>query len=343
MQVTPSSAEPLSLRSNKWRPASPRRRALLWLLTVGLLVVGWWVSGYVFAYTDDAYLTSDLVLVTPEVRGPVEAVHVADNQRVTRGTVLFTIDPVPFRLELDQARAKEVQAQAQLPIDQAQLEDLRAEEQVADAAERLSTANFDRDLLLSRTGAVSAQTMDASRAEQAESAGHVVAAHARLIKATETLHLHQAAVASADAAVKLAEWRLGRTHVVAPVDGNITHLVLQPGDMASPDHPAVAIVDARAWHVVANYKEYYLRHLSQGHAVWVWLDAHPWHLYRAQIQGIAHGINRVQGGEQLVPYVSPSVDWIRLQRRVPVRITLQDPPDENGLFMGTDARTLVIY
>ncbi len=89
--------------------------------------------------------------------------------------------------------------------------------------------------------------------------------------------------------------------------------------------------------------KYYLRHLKPGHPARVWLDAHPWRLYRARIQGIAHGISREPNGKALLPYVSPSVDWIRLQRRIPVRIILQDLPDADGLFMGTDARTLVIY
>jgi multidrug resistance efflux pump len=343
----PLQAVPKPVRSpevkKRTRPRSPRSRAIRLLLIVGLIAIGWWGSGYLFAYTDDAYLTSDLVSVTPEVTGPVEAVHVADNQWVTRGTPVFAIDPRPFRLELDRAQAQEAEAQAQLPIDQAQLDYLRSEAEAASASARLSNANLSRDVPLGRTGAVSAQTLDATRAAQAESEAHVQAAQAAVTRATETLRFHQVAVASAHAATGLAEWRLSRTQVVAPVDGHVTHLVLQTGDMVSPAHPAVAIVDGHAWRVEANYKEYYLRHLKPGHTAWVWLDAHPWRLYRARIQGIAHGISREPGAEALLPYVSPSVDWIRLQRRIPVRIVLQDTPGVDGLFMGSDARTLVIY
>jgi multidrug efflux system membrane fusion protein len=261
---------------------------------------------------------------------------------VTRGTPLFTIDPVPFRLELERARAQEAEAEAQLPIDQAQLDYLRSEADAASGSARLSNANLSRDVPLGRTGAVSAQTLDASRAAQAESEAHLEAAQAAVARATETLRFHQLAIASAHAATDLAEWRLSRSKVVAPVDGHITHLVLQTGDMVSPDHPTVAIVDGHAWRVEANYKEYYLRHLKPGQTAWVWLDAHPWRLYRARIQGIAHGISREPNGDALLPYVSPSVDWIRLQRRIPVRIILQDSPGVDGLFMGSDARTLVI-
>jgi multidrug resistance efflux pump len=343
LQAVPKPGRSPAVKKRVTRAPSPRSRAIRFLLIVVLIGAGWWGSGYVFAYTDDAYLTSDLVSVTPEVTGPVEAVHVTDNQWVTRGTSLFTIDPRPFRLELDRAQAQEAEAQAQLPIDQAQLDYLRSEAEAASASARLSNANLNRDMPLSRTGAVSAEMLDARRAEQAESEAHVQAARAAVARATETLQFHQVAVASAHAATGLAEWRLSRTQVLAPVDGHVTHLVLQTGDMVSPDHPTIAVVDAHAWRVEANYKEYYLRHLKPGHTAWVWLDSHPWRLYRARIQGIAHGISRSPGGEALLPYVSPSVDWIRLQRRIPVRIILQESPDVDGLFMGSDARTLVIY
>src|SRR5262249_46216772 len=104
----------------------------------------------------------------------------------------------------------------------------------------------------------------------------------------------------------------------------------------------LAIVDANAWRVIANYKEYYLRHLTPGHEAWVWLDTHPWHLYRARIQGIARGISRQRGDSALVPYVSPTVDWIRLQRRTPFRWVLPND-DEKPLFRGADPRSLFTY
>jgi multidrug resistance efflux pump len=340
LKSAPTIAQPLSSRSS---PPSHRRRALLFLLAIGALLAGWWASGYLFAYTDDAFLTSDVVSITPEVSGPVEAVHVTDNQWVTRGTLLFTIDPVPFKLELEQARQQEAQAQSQLAIDQADIDNLQAQKEKADAAAKLAITNLGRNVPLDQSGYISAQALDRSRAKQEESVAQQHAAQAVLQKATDTLRLHQVAVASARATRLLAEWRLSRTNVSASVDGHLTHLVLQPGDMASPSRAAVAIVDAHAWHVVANYKEYYLRYLSPGHEAWVWLDTHPWHLYRARIQGIAHGISREQGGDELVPFVSPTVGWIRLQRRVPVRIVLEDPLGAENLFMGTDARALIIY
>jgi membrane fusion protein, multidrug efflux system len=103
------------------------------------MVVGlWWGSGYLVAYTDDAYVESDVVQVTPEVAGPIETVQVRDNQWIKRGGILFTIDPRPFKLELQQAIAQEEQARAQLRVDQAAIESLHAQKEAADEAARLN-------------------------------------------------------------------------------------------------------------------------------------------------------------------------------------------------------------
>lgn len=325
------------------RRTAHRRRAVLLLVAAGLVVGLWWGSGYLIAYTDDAYVDSDVVQVTPEVAGPIEAVHVRDNQWIKRGSILFTIDPRPFNLELQQAIAKEEQARAQLPVDKATIESLRAQKEAADEAARLATINLGRVTPLTKDGFASKQTYDNTLTTQQQSVAQQRNAKATLEREKQTLQLHQVAVATARAARLYAEWRLSRTDVTAPVDGQITNLRLARGDYVSPGGPALAIVDASAWRVIANYKEYYLRHLPPGRQVWVWLDSNPWHLYRARVQGIAHAIRRDHGASTLVPYVSPTVDWIRLNRRIPVRLQLIDPPPPQNLFMGADARVLALY
>jgi multidrug resistance efflux pump len=114
------------------RRTARRRRAVLLLVAASLVVGLWWGSGYVVAYTDDAYVESDVVQVTPEVAGPIEAVHVRHNQWIKRGSIRFTIDPRPFKLQLQQALAQEEQARVQLPVDKAAIESLRAQKEAAD-------------------------------------------------------------------------------------------------------------------------------------------------------------------------------------------------------------------
>ncbi len=67
-----------------------------------------------FPASDDASLDADLVHVASPVGGRIARIHVAENQLVAKGDVLFEIDPVPYQLAVDQARADLELAQATL-------------------------------------------------------------------------------------------------------------------------------------------------------------------------------------------------------------------------------------
>ena len=45
----------------------------------------------------------------------------------------------------------------------------------------------------------------------------------------------------------------------------------------------------------------------------------------------------------MLPYVAPTTDWIRLERRFPVTLVLQEQSPDIVLHMGADARTLILY
>src|SRR5262249_61098846 len=85
------------------------RSRLRRVLTVGgtllFLFIAWETITYFVAYTDDAYVRSDLVAVAPEITGPIIAVYVVDNQTVKKGDPLVTRDAVPFQLDVNQRQA----------------------------------------------------------------------------------------------------------------------------------------------------------------------------------------------------------------------------------------------
>ncbi len=74
-----------------------RRVGLAAAIALALFVAYEVISSFV-AFTDDAYVQSDLVALAPQVTGRIIAVHVADNQDVAEGDLLASIDPVPFQL-----------------------------------------------------------------------------------------------------------------------------------------------------------------------------------------------------------------------------------------------------
>ena len=55
--------------------------------------------------TDDATVRANFVGIAPQVNGHIVEIHVRDNQQVQEGDLLFIIDPRPYEIALERARA----------------------------------------------------------------------------------------------------------------------------------------------------------------------------------------------------------------------------------------------
>jgi multidrug efflux system membrane fusion protein len=326
-------------------PPAPRAHRLRRLVIGAGILAGvfmsWEIATSTIAYTDDAYVRSDLVMVAPQVTGSIVAVAVKDNQAVHRGELLARIDPVPFQLAVQAKQATLREATQQAAADQDAIAAARADLDAVAATLDDARASERRMSALAHDEATSRQAYDDAQAAMNRGVAAVEAAKATVQRGQALFDAQQNAIAQAQADLAIAQWQLDRTSIAAPIDGAINNLDLRVGDTAHADTPLIGIVAADGWRIIANYKQTYLRYLRPGQRAWVWLDSHPWHFYRARIAGIGRGISRAPGERGLLPYVAPTTDWIRLQRRFPVTIELVDPPADLTLYMGADARTLV--
>ena len=309
--------------------------------TILVLFVAWEVGTYYIAYTDDAYVRSDLIGVAPEVTGPIIALHVVDNQAIKKGDRIYKIDPTPFQLEVDTRQAQIEEQSALVKVAQEELETAKAALQSATSAHTYAVEQQARYAVLAASNNAPRAELDRADNEMRRTAAEKTIAEIAIAKARTAINVHQAALDVAKAEKATAEWKLGKTDVVAPADGWINNLTVRIGDTGTVSIPNVGIVDAHAWRIIANYKEYYIRPFKIGGTAWVWLDSDPWKFHKARITGIARGISRNPTAPMLLPYVAPTTDWIRLQRRIPVTIVLDEPPPDGKLYMGADARTVI--
>jgi membrane fusion protein, multidrug efflux system len=318
-----------------------RRIGIATAITLGVFVL-YEVTTSFLAYTGDAYVASDLVALSPQITGRVIAVHVADNQNVVAGDLLATIDPVPFQLNVDQRRAEADETRAQVEADAHVIASANDALAAAVSAATYAHQTQARLATLSNAQDVSRADLDQANNAMRRADAERDAARQSIDAAQSTAAMHRAAQARAAAALATAEWQMARTKLTSPTSGAVTGLTVRVGDTAQADIPLIGIVDAHAWRIIANYKESYIRGLQPGDTAWVWLDSDAWHLHRARVAGVARGISRDPTPDRLLRYVAPTTDWIRLQRRFPVTLTLVDPPADLPLYMGADARVLVL-
>ncbi len=323
------------------RVVSRRRRFATVVGTILVLFVLWEVLTWFVAYTDDAYVRSDLIGVAPEVTGPIVELSIVDNQAIRKGDRLYLIDPVPFQLEINTRQAQIEEQTALVKVAQEELDAANAALEQAKSSHTYAVQEQARFAILAASNNAPRAELDKANDELRRATAAMTIAYARIARAETQINVHKAALAVATAERATAQWRLDRTDVRARNDGWINNLTLRVGDTAKVNIANVGIVDAHAWRIMANYKEYYIRPLRIGETAWVWLDSDPWRFHRGRITGIARGISRSPDAPMLLPYVAPTTDWIRLQRRIPVTIVLDEAPPDGKLYMGADARTVV--
>lgn len=329
-----------------------KRRTLIALLVAALLGAGAAYGTYYFGYaryhedTDDAYVSGNLVQLTPQVTGTVIAVNADDTQIVKAGEAVVALDAADAKVALDNAEAL-------LGKTVRQVSSLYVENQfyAATIAQRdsdLTRAKEDlqRRQAVAGTGAVSAEDIaharDAVNTAQAAldaSRQQALANHALTDRTTIEQHPDVQAAASK---VRDAYLNYARNTLPAPVTGYVARRSVQVGQRVAPGTPLMAIVPLDSVWVDANFKEVQLQHMRIGQPVTLTADVYGSSvIYHGRVEGFSAGTGSAFA---TLPAQNATGNWIKIVQRLPVRIKL-DPheldehPLRIGLSMQVDAQT----
>lgn len=294
--------------------------------------------------TDNAYVEADVVHIVARVSGPIVDLPIVDNQEVQAGDLLFEVDPRPFQTAVQKARANADETGQDVGGLGEAVASARAQLAEAEAQLRLARAQYARVQPLVEIGAIPYQDKDKADAGLAKARSMVDDARARLAQAELELgssdegnpEMRAALADLTDAELEL-EW----TRVASPVNGLVTALELSLGSYANAGSSVLSVVNTDSWRVEAYFKETELERIRPGQPARVYLPAYPGVRFEGRVQGIGWGVEQ-QGGEgavgaQGVPAVSPTVDWVRMAQRFPVRITIPDADPARPLRKGMRA------
>jgi multidrug efflux system membrane fusion protein len=314
--------------------------ASVFALLAGLLLLYEIVSSFI-AYSTDAFVLTDVVVVAPQVAGPVATVAVERNQAIAAGDLLFSVDPTIFRYRVDELKAQLTLAQANhaKAVDQA----AAAASTVQSAQATLNDAQmrYQRLAAIQNSGAVTVQAVDDAKRDFDTAAARVGELTALQQTAQQDIAVQLAAIGAAQASLAKAEYDLAQTRVVSSVAGTVAPYEVKEGDFVNVGTPVMAVVADRGWRIVANLPDYYLGAIEPGQTVWVHISSDPWRIHRATIRSIPRGISRQPDPLGVLPYVSPTTEWIRLPRRFPIEVEIGDFVGRVPLFSGADARVLL--
>jgi multidrug resistance efflux pump len=153
----------------------------------------------------------------------------------------------------------------------------------------------------------------------------------------------EAALASAKATLAQSEINLQRTEVRSPVDGYVTNLLMRVGDSARAGTPNVSVIDENSYWIDAYFEETKLANIHAGDDVEAILLGYEASI-RGRIESITGGISDANAASstQGLPNVDPVFTWVRLAQRIPVRIRIDQVPQDVPLIAGMTCSVSVV-
>ncbi|TWT02063.1 HlyD family secretion protein [Reyranella sp. CPCC 100927] len=330
-------------------PSSRRRptrravaRAFMWSLPVLVAIAGiaFWLTAGRHVGTDNAYIKGDRVMVAPEVAGAIIEVLVQENQRVTRGQLLFRIQDEPFRLALARADSELETVRADVRGLRAGYRQKREEIKAAKSQETFAVADFDRQNELAQRKVVSSQRLDESRRDLDLARQRIAMLNEELMRLEAALagnpKIHtdeHPRVKQSQAARDEAALNLRRTRVEAPIDG-IAARKPTVGTHAAPGTAVMTVVADEGLWIEANFKETDLTRVRPGQTAIVHIDTYPDRAWRGTVVSIA----QATGAEfAVLPPQNASGNWVKVVQRIPVRVEVRREPGDPPLRVGMSA------
>ena len=311
-----------------------KRKAVLIAITAAFLVAGAaWAAYYQLVLsreevTDNAYVGGNLVTLSAQVTGNVDAIRADETQMVKAGAPLITLNAIDADLALSQAQARlgnVVRQERERYASVAQYDAVIGQRRLA-----LATAqgNLARRAPLAADHTISGEDLAHAKqaVDDAKAALTVAQRQAESAKAGVSgvnLASHPA-VLSAKGDVLQAWLAVRRNAVVAPVSGYVAKRSVQLGTHVTPGTPLMSIVPLDQLWVDANFKESELRNIRVGQAATIETDLYGSKVvYHGKVLGMSAGTG---SAFSLLPAQNATGNWIKVVQRVPVRITL-DPKE----------------
>jgi len=312
-------------------------RIALVLLVLSLIGAGvaYWYYIHIFISTDDAYVAGYVGVISARVAGRVATVQVDNDQHVTPGQVLVTLEPQDYEQAVAQAAGNLGRLRQEL--DQAYVKVATGKTKVAEAEANYKLASIDKgrytNLFERRT--VPRQTLDnvdtryrvnealvnKAKRELQESLAAIGGSTAIPVEA-------QPAIKEAKAKLDQARLNLGYTRITAKINGYITKRQVEVGNWVQPGQPLMMLVPLeipQLW-VQANYKETELTNVYLGQPATVKVDTYPGTKFQGTVNSIMAGTG---SAFSLLPPENATGNWVKVVQRIPVKIVLSPPFPEN--------------
>jgi membrane fusion protein (multidrug efflux system) len=232
--------------------------------------------------------------------------------------------------QLDAQRATQAQALAQYraALDQV----TSAQTAVTQAQARLTSAQASATAADAGIGAQQGQ-LETAQGRLAESS-----APSRVPQIRAQANAAGANVSTAAAQAETARDQLNYTVIRSPIDGYVGAKNIEVGATVAPGQSLLEIVPSTGIYITANYKETQLGNIAVGAPVDIDVDAYKGTTFQGRVESIGPAS---QNTFSLIPAQNATGNFVKVTQRLPVRISIVDPPSDKPLRVGMSVETSV--
>ncbi|MEZ7498757.1 HlyD family secretion protein [Flavobacterium sp. Arc3] len=328
------------------------------IIITSLVLIGVIYGSYKYIHslshetTDDAQIEKNMNPIIPRVSGYVSKVFIKDNDFVKKGDTLFTIDKKDYQLKIDEATASLAAAEGNFEVSKADSGSILASVSVSDANVKSAagnietakirlgraTSDFARYENLYKSHTITKQQYEQALAtkQEAESQVRILQQQEKassfqtsVIKAKGNVSNKQTDVAAANikraqAMLETAQLNLTYTVITAAIDGQVSKIDIQPGQLVQPGQSLFYIINNNEAWVVANFKETQLNKMVTGQKVTIKVDAYPDYDFK----GTLTSFSPATGSRfSILPPDNATGNFVKTIQRLPVKISIDTDND----------------
>ena len=336
-------------RTSLWSDKARLRKVLMYGgVGIFLAIAGFvYLSGGRYVSQEDSYVHANKLMVSTDVSGLVATVNVHEGQQVKAGDILFTLDPKPFVIALENAKAALASTIQDINSTKATYAAAVAQVTAQQAQVNVNQQTYDRYVALQKQNAIAAMQVDTQRAallsSQATLASLKQTAATSLAKlngnpniAPEQTPDYQKAKATVDEDQR----QLDHATVRAPFAGTVGEVdSLQPGTLvisalsAFTTTSAVGLIGKDLW-ISSDLKETELTHVRVGQPVDITVDTYPDCKWQGHVDSVSAGSD---SSFSALPAENGSGNWVKVVQRIPVRVAIDHAQCDRPLRAGMSA------
>jgi len=319
----------------------------------------WFYYRFTHAITDDAFVESDLINITPRVPGHIKELLVDESYGIKKGQLLAMLDPVDYQAQVELSQAKLEKSLKNVEALKVTLERTRqvvdreiniAQSGIIKAEEdfKKAQANFERverDFKrienLYATKSVAKHQFDNIRAERTAAMATLNSAKAGVTVASEThervvaeklvvkelenkLAASEKEVKEAEKGLQVARLNFQHTQIKSPINGVVAKKFIHAGDYTTPGFPIFSVYDTDNVFVRAHLEETKMKGVRLGQEVDLDVDAFSSKTFHGKVIKIGDAT-----GAQfmLIPRDTTTGEFTKVVQRIPIKIEITDDPD----------------